>query len=1160
MLNSSAKQESTLFCNTKKKDGSTVLQEPTPLLSSSTPRFDLSLENSKEENKVFREQKEIVHQNQNRNVSLMQALNGREKGGMIQSSNKREFSEIFIPITNDKIPIRKMISNIFVENNGLGSSTNASKRKALLRERKQRAIERWEHLVRTGSIPYNKDSIIPLTVRDSTAAISRIATTASVAIKSKIFKASINLNKVDVDKSISTDYIIRKNKMNDFLKSIYLENINIEYDWESDMFDSDLETFYDEDYIANGFRSLSKRKNMKHNENKDIIKPNEDVSILAIRAEISKFIRDLGMIEPPNSIPDIFLNVLTIKALDSESNFSLDSLKNKIIGSVAEPVHNLESSFKSIIHKVPFPILAQSEENGLIETIRGYIYEERNNIEVESVSPIISITQDTSITENIDSIEDSELNFSTSSGDDDDDEIDINDDDSAFISRLQHYFLSPMYGANKKNKIPYKRPSKIEYDTKDIDKVFSVYWISYDRVLLGTKCDKLISLDIETGVRHVINGISERLANPNEFIYFMTGKCENNNNANNNVNSEKNNYNSYYDSSLNLKRLHYKLRWTDSNPDDKIYNKLNSLNYIIEGTEDNDSYDSWDTLKNDRSRTPIPIGYRYSSKRPTDVAPVYLRSWTGRESPMRISNFVDDDVEINNNDNDLNSNCSDTGENSSSGINTTHPTTDNNNLSTQKSVSYTQNGGIYSIRANKSHTLLAVATGDSKEYVRIYYTKSMTPVAVLKGPTDIVFGIEWISDDVIVSAQRDGRVSMWKIPQCILHNIGIENDEEIVNEYHTKKRRGIRSSINKDEDKSSIESSKILRTFSCIDGTTIYVLKSVSQSNQDSHTLPNSGTRKNIFFNSALSSSSTRVRAIVNHNSNQINASHNSFVSTLGTNGVVCTWDLNRSSTEGMSPIWKGSVPGSMEDSCAMCKIGFDGTDSQAILAIGTLSHICILDTRMPSGNSILKIPVRDATLGTRSIIQCGNYGNVSIGNDKQYVSTGVLAIGSGSGKVSFLDLKAGQYLPYVGDTGDISLSEPYNNEYHNANNIHENDPTYDLMSGDESEYTLPSEIEETYYTSSRSNRYNPGWLYESAQDFQRQFSSLKINMAVFSMGWRPQSNSMNFNAIDSNQMIKRYGPGIKFTGNSSIRTDGSLFVAGGPLQSGFKGSYAALW
>ncbi|CAJ0844163.1 2831_t:CDS:10 [Entrophospora sp. SA101] len=80
--------------------------------------------------------------------------------------------------------------------------------------------------------------------------------------------------------------------------------------------------------------------------------------------------------------------------------------------------------------------------------------------------------------------------------------------------------------------------------------------------------------------------------------------------------------------------------------------------------------------------------------------------------------------------------------------------------------------GIRSIAVNPSKTLLAVGAGKPYQ-VTIYELPSFDPVAVFAGHNDLVFSVEWLDDDHVVSGSRDGTIRLWSIQSKIVSELPI---------------------------------------------------------------------------------------------------------------------------------------------------------------------------------------------------------------------------------------------------------------------------------------------------------------------------------------------------------------------------------------------------
>ncbi|KAJ3392772.1 hypothetical protein HDU84_003509 [Entophlyctis sp. JEL0112] len=71
--------------------------------------------------------------------------------------------------------------------------------------------------------------------------------------------------------------------------------------------------------------------------------------------------------------------------------------------------------------------------------------------------------------------------------------------------------------------------------------------------------------------------------------------------------------------------------------------------------------------------------------------------------------------------------------------------------------------GIHGIAINPSRTLLAVAAGHPIETIQVYRLPDLTPHAVLRTHSDMVFAIQFLDDVRLISGGRDARVCCWDL-------------------------------------------------------------------------------------------------------------------------------------------------------------------------------------------------------------------------------------------------------------------------------------------------------------------------------------------------------------------------------------------------------------
>ena len=78
-------------------------------------------------------------------------------------------------------------------------------------------------------------------------------------------------------------------------------------------------------------------------------------------------------------------------------------------------------------------------------------------------------------------------------------------------------------------------------------------------------------------------------------------------------------------------------------------------------------------------------------------------------------------------------------------------------------ITASQSSGIHSISINPSATLVAVGAGNPYETIQVFTLPSLQPYCLFQGHSDMVFSVQWINDNTLVSGSRDKTLKQWKI-------------------------------------------------------------------------------------------------------------------------------------------------------------------------------------------------------------------------------------------------------------------------------------------------------------------------------------------------------------------------------------------------------------
>ncbi|KAK3815264.1 MAG: hypothetical protein J3Q66DRAFT_344152 [Benniella sp.] len=256
--------------------------------------------------------------------------------------------------------------------------------------------------------------------------------------------------------------------------------------------------------------------------------------------------------------------------------------------------------------------------------------------------------------------------------------------------------------------------SESEFTFEGYDKTFATTWASYEEVLLGTKCNKIVLLNTRTNKRMEIYRMEECLLESaqiaNSRLAELAAKGEN-----------------IFRTPSTLTNV------TPRSPQEAYYDYEGN---VIQGL----------TSALERNLRLFNAGRRSST-------PSYLSTPTSTRVPF--TNF---------------GNGSSTVGWSSGSSGSSNSNYAANGGGTQNQAAPWQNSatvGIRSLSINPSRTLLAVGSGDLLQ-VTIYKVPEFEPIGVMYGHTDLVFSLTWVSDTVLVTGSKDGSMRVWSMDSPIL--------------------------------------------------------------------------------------------------------------------------------------------------------------------------------------------------------------------------------------------------------------------------------------------------------------------------------------------------------------------------------------------------------
>lgn len=249
---------------------------------------------------------------------------------------------------------------------------------------------------------------------------------------------------------------------------------------------------------------------------------------------------------------------------------------------------------------------------------------------------------------------------------------------------------------------------------------------------------------------------------------------------------------------------------------------------------------------------------------------------------------------------------------------------------------------------------------------------------------------------------------------------------------------------------------------------------------------------------------------------------------TLSLDGTCKLWDVERMRPSSTIPLLYTN-----ETVCMAVE------EWRNLYAVGSQHHITLIDPRL--GRFVRIVESCDEKFGVRSLAWQPNIGGLATGsslssniNSRSSLAAGepILAAGGGLGRLSFYDWRAGRYLQIDQSTSNQSLvvdqkrnsgSSGSNNNSSNGQAINEdgdcgsynaNVPHGEILVRNPLQYCLQT---------------GAGWLHRDRNYYITESLGHRVASAVYSLSYSPNG-------------------------------DGRLFAAGGPLQLGLKGSYAAIW
>ncbi|KAL0075600.1 WD40-repeat-containing domain protein [Phycomyces blakesleeanus] len=231
---------------------------------------------------------------------------------------------------------------------------------------------------------------------------------------------------------------------------------------------------------------------------------------------------------------------------------------------------------------------------------------------------------------------------------------------------------------------------------------------------------------------------------------------------------------------------------------------------------------------------------------------------------------------------------------------------------------------------------------------------------------------------------------------------------------------------------------------------------------------------------------------------------------SLTSKGTVQLWDINTLQRKNVI-----KLPFTQELVCLSVQ-----PNNSSLIAVGSQAHITFADPRQErcaqSFNS------QDEFWGVRSLA---------------FGSEHILTCGGGRGRLSFIDTRMMEFLPLSKSNNNRNTNNKNINHYNNYNPSNTSNDDNDDNSDNGGDDTTRTQTRAGTRTRTRAsaatasvyhNSSSEGWLDRDSQMYKTHFTGIQIPPAIYT---------------------------------TAYNSDGTkLFTAGGPIQSGLRGCYAAVW